>query len=154
VTTKGAKATKAPKRLAVDAEARALMANPVFRAMLDEAKPARPEDLAPWEELDERLAITAEDKAIAAEHQAVFDRLETEQGAAVTDAQDHLLSTVLIAARYLRGEKTLADWVEYTGIPAEELRAAAAALQAVGVEQRLVEEKRAAAKPPARRRTA
>ena len=36
--TKGTNATKTPKKLAVDAEARALMANPVFRAMLTEAK--------------------------------------------------------------------------------------------------------------------
>src|SRR5581483_10996944 len=51
---KGTKA-KTPKRLAVDDEARALIANPVFRAMLQEAKNTPPGDYIPLEELERRL---------------------------------------------------------------------------------------------------
>ncbi len=132
---KGTKA-KTPKRLAVDDEARALIANPVFRAMLQEAKNTPPGDYIPLEELERRLGpVTAEDAAVVQDYIAALDRLEAEQGAEVTDTQAALLKTILVAARHVRGERTLAAWVEYTGIPPEQLRAAAVALRAA----RLVE---------------
>lgn len=132
---KGTKA-KTPKRLAVDDEARALIANPVFRAMLQEAKNTPPGDYIPLEELERRLGpVPAEDAAVVQDYIAALDRLEAEQGAEVTDTQAALLKTILVAARHVRGERTLAAWVEYTGIPPEQLRAAALALRAA----RLVE---------------
>lgn len=52
----------------------------------------------------------------------------------MTDAQAALLKTVLFAARHLRGERTLAEWTEYTGIPEAAIRAAAVALRVVRVD--------------------
>jgi len=145
VTTRSAaKTKKTPARLAVDAEARALMANPVFRAMLDEAKASVVVGATiSMEELDRRRPLTDEDKAIADEYLAAFDRLEAEQDAEVTEEQARALNLVLIGARYLRDGKILAEWAEYTGLPETEIRATAVALQAVGLK---------AARPAARTR--
>ena len=134
-TRSAAKTKKTPARLAVDAEARALMANPVFRAMLDEAKASVVVGATiSMEELDRRRPLTDEDKAIADEYLSAFDRLEAEQDAEVTEEQARALNLVLIGARYLRDGKALAEWAEYTGIPEAEIRATAVALQAVGLE--------------------
>jgi hypothetical protein len=133
VTTRTAK-PKAPKKLAVDAEARALMANPVFRAMLQEAKNTPPEDYIPLEELERRLGpMTEAEQAHAAAYLAALDRLEEEQGAEVTDDQGRLLRLVLIAAEHARGQTPLAQLAEDSGCAAADIRAVAAALRVVGV---------------------
>lgn len=139
-----ARAAAPPKRLAVDAEARELMASPVFRAMLDEAKVSVALGaIVPLEELERRRPLTDEDKAIADEYLAVFDRLAAEQDAEVTEEQARALNLVLIGARSLREGGPLAEWAEYTGIPEAEIHAAAVALAAVGLK---------AARPTARAR--
>ena len=136
-TTKTSKKPDAPvaesPAFHVDAEARALMANPTFRAMLDEARRTGPEDLISAEELAAELGITDEDRAIAREYLDTLDRLETEQDGEVTDSQARVLELVLMAARYLRGQGTLAALAEDTGIPEDEIRAAAVGLTAVGL---------------------
>jgi hypothetical protein len=116
-----------------DPEARALWRNPVFRALLDEARGGKPEESIPAEELDRRRPLTDADKAIADEYLAAFDRLEEAQDAEVTGEQARVLNVVLIGARYLRGERTLAGWAEYTGLAEEEIRAAAVVLEALGL---------------------
>ena len=86
------------------------------------------------DELDRRRPLTDEDTAIADEYLAVLDRLEAEQDAEVIDDQARLYKAILIAARHLRDGRTLAEWTGHTGIPEADIRAAAVALQAIGVE--------------------
>ena len=83
----------------------------------------------PHEEVVRELEpISADEKALAEEYLAALDRLEAAQGAEVTDTQSRLVNVVLIAAHHLRGERSLAAWAEYSGIPEEEIRAVATAL--------------------------
>jgi hypothetical protein len=117
-----------------DEAARAPSKTPVFDALIAEAQQTRPEALISAEELDRRRPLTEVDKAIADEYLTAFDRLEEEQDAEVTENQARLLGVVLIAARCLRGERTVVEWAEYSGFPAAEIRAAAVALAAVGVD--------------------
>lgn len=67
------------KRLQVDKESRALMANPAFREALARAKRTPPEDLIDAEELDRRRPLTREEIAAA---DARLDALESDAGAA------------------------------------------------------------------------
>ncbi len=131
MTTKTAR-PKAPKKLEVDAEARALMANPVFRAMLDEAKASVVQGATiSQEELEERLGpMTEAEKAHAAAYGEALDRLADEQGGEVTDGQGRLLEPVLTAAEYARDQGALAQLAEDSGCAAADIRAVAAALRA------------------------
>jgi rubrerythrin len=126
--------SKAPKKLEVDAEARALMANPVFRAMLQEAKNTKSADDIPLEELERRLGpMTEAERAHAEAYLAALDLLEEEQGGEVTDGQGRLLRLLLIGAEYARGQGTLAQLAEDSGCAAADIRAVAAALRAAGL---------------------
>jgi len=66
---------KAAKRLHVDDESRALMANPEFREALAQAKRTPPDQFITAEELDRRRPLTAEE---IAEADAWLDELERE----------------------------------------------------------------------------
>jgi hypothetical protein len=66
------------KRLHVDAESRALMANPAFREALASAKRTPPADLIDSEELDRRRPLTREEIAAA---DARLDALERDSAA-------------------------------------------------------------------------
>jgi hypothetical protein len=136
-TTRKAKATTPPKKLAVDAEARALMADPVFRAMLDEARASVALGATiPLEELDRRLGpLTEAEKAHAEAYLAALEQLGAEQGGEVTDEQGRLLELVLTAADYARGRGTPAQLAEDSGCAAADIRAVAAVLRVVGIRE-------------------
>jgi hypothetical protein len=121
--------------LDVDPEARELMASPVFRAMLEEAKQTRPDDLVSLDELDERLGpMTQAETARADSYLTALDRLEEEQGGEVADGQGRLIRLVLMAAEYVRGHGTLGQLSKDGGFAEAEIRAAAAALRVVGLD--------------------
>jgi hypothetical protein len=105
---------------------------PVFDALLAEARQARAADLVSSEEVGRRRPLSEEDRAIAAEYLAALDRLEGAQDAEVTPEQARLLGVVQLAARALRGGRSLAEWAAYSGYSEDELRAAAVALEALG----------------------
>jgi hypothetical protein len=86
------------------------------------------------EELDRQRPLTAEDAAVADEYLEALDRLEREQGAEVTGEQARLLELLLIAVRYARGERTPAEWADYSGLPEAGIRAAAVAIRAAYLE--------------------
>ncbi len=73
MTAKTKAGTKAAKPLHVDAESRALMANPAFREALAAAKRTPPGELLTLDELDAELHLSDADKADA---QAWLDQLE------------------------------------------------------------------------------
>lgn len=68
--------TKARKRLHVDEESRALMANPAFRQAIEEAKRTAPDQLLTLEELDAKLQISEDEKAAA---EKWLDNLDAEE---------------------------------------------------------------------------
>ncbi|HEV8637811.1 MAG TPA: hypothetical protein VG370_26635 [Chloroflexota bacterium] len=118
---------------AADAESRALAASPAFQALLaaGRASPA-----VPLEELDRRLGpLTEADKARAAAHLRVLERVRDEQGGQPTDEQDRLIELVLTAADHARGRGVLAQLAADSGFTEAEIRAVAAALEAVGLRE-------------------
>lgn len=106
---------------------------PLFDALIAEAQQTKAADLISPEELDQRRPLTEEDQVLAAEYLAVFDRIEAEQEAEVTASQAHLLGLIQIATRVVRGERTLAEWADYSGFPEADLRAVAVALETAGL---------------------
>jgi hypothetical protein len=117
-----------------DAESRGLWESPAFQEIRARSLRSIAErGAASLEDLDKQRPLTAAEAAIADEYLDAFDRLEREQGTEVTGEQSRLLEVVLIAARFARGERTLAEWVEYAGIPEPEIRAASVALRALGL---------------------
>lgn len=129
------KATKPRKKLAVDAEARALMANPVFRAMVAEAEASVALGCTiSQEELERRLGpLTEAERAHAAAYGDALDRLAEEQGGEATDDQGRLVRLVLIGAEYARGQGALAQLAEDSGCAEADIRAVASALRGIGM---------------------
>jgi len=131
VTTRIAK-PKTPEKPDIDDEARALMANPTFRAMLAEAKASATLGAGvSQEELERRLGpLTDVERAFADAYLAALDLLEEEQVSEVTDDQGRLLRLVLVGAEYARGQTDLAQLAEDSGCAGADIRAVAAALRA------------------------
>jgi hypothetical protein len=127
-----ARAAKPAKKLSVDAEARTLMANPVFRAMLDEARASVAMGATiPLDELDRRLGpMTDDERASAEAYLDALDGLAAEQSSDVTDDQGRLLKLVLVAADYARGRGALNQLAEDSGCAEADIRVVAAALRA------------------------
>lgn len=117
----------------LDAEARALLRHPRFQTLLAEARASKAQGGISTEELERELGITEWDKALAREHRRAVERLEAEQGAEATEAQIRQIELELTAARYLRGDGTLAALAAETGLPEDDIRAAAVGLTAVGL---------------------
>jgi hypothetical protein len=128
------RAPRSARKLKIDAEARALMANPVLRAMLDEARAGVATGATiPLDELERRLGpMTDAVRSSAEAYLDALDSLAAEQGSEVTDDQGRLLKLVLVAAEYARGQGEVAQLAEDSGCAAEDIRAVAAALRAAG----------------------
>lgn len=128
----GARPAKPATRRKVDAEARALMADPTFRAVLDEAKASVAAGATiPLDEVERRLgSMTQAERAAAEAYLDALDALAAEQGSDVTDEQGRLLKLVLVAAEYAAGQGTPGQLAEDSGCPEADIRAVAAALRA------------------------
>lgn len=127
--------TSTPTANERDAEMRALWANPAFRTLLERSRRSAAEQgTISLDELDRRRPPTEAAKAHAAAYLEALDRLEEEQDAEVTDDQGRVLHLVLTAAAYARGQGALAQLAEDSGCPEAEIRAAAAALQILGLD--------------------
>jgi hypothetical protein len=117
----------------MDTETRALSRNPRFQALIAAARASKALRGATTDEIDRELGITARDKAIAREYRLALERLEEEQGGEATAGQIRPIELELTAARYLRGEETLAALAAEMGLREDEIRAAAVGLTAVGL---------------------
>lgn len=117
----------------MDAETRALSRSPVFRELIAEGRASLAEGGLSPEELEREHPVSELDKAYAAAFGAALDRLEEAQGSEVTDEQGRLLALILTAGDYARGRAPLDRLAEASGIDQPTLRAAAVALEALGV---------------------
>lgn len=116
-----------------DTETRTLSSDPRFQALLSEARASKAQGGYSTAELERELGITERDKAIAQTYRQAVERLEVEQGTEATEVQIRQIELELTAARYLRADGALATLAKETGLPEDEIRAAAVGLTAVGL---------------------